>query len=1737
MPTKRTVVVAIGVLLPLALNLPASPLRSALSGHSGPDRDAQAGPVAEQVATPPEPRDGPMVVRLAAGGFDPLQGVPEVPAGLRADGTGHLLVQVHPPASPATRDAIRGAGAEILGQIPESTYLVRGGPDTADALRRLSPVRWVGPYHPAYKLSPALAGRAGGPVHVYAHPGVSAARLAAEAARLPGVARAGATGGRLVVADAAPAALPALARLEGAEWLEPVPRQRLHNGNALWVTDTGVRDVAGVTAAGRLDGSGQVAAVADTGINYLPQGEVPAQAAFSDCPGEASGATPNPGPCLPADFTQTKPGREAAALASVVRTGAHHRKLVAYLPVAGDAVPRSRDGVWHGTHTAGSVAADYPDAAGGYGTRSREADGMAPAARLVYQDIEAGGRLSLPDDPGELFAQAYDLDGDGAYDPDEDARVHSNSYGADLGPGQGTLPTRIDDFVATHPDMLVVFSASNDGPGRLTLPGGQQSSKNALIVCASENGRQPTATYDGVADFSSHGPTPDGRLKPDVCAPGQVILSPKGGSADDDHYMQGTSMAAPVVAGLATLVRQYFWDGFGPAGGAGFAPGARDVARRHNPSAALVKAVLVNSAQRMRGVYTGDDGEHRVEDGMWPSAGQGFGRVTLDATLHFDGERRNLFVADQSPDLETGAVAEYTLDAAPGEPLALTLAWTDPASGFAAGGPALVNNLDLEVTSPDGTVFLGNEFNTQSALLGPPGNPRAEVGESVAGGLPDGQNNVEAVRIADPRPGRWTVRVRAADVPLGPQGFGLVASGRLATGSPRISFDAARARPGATVPAYLLGTGLSGDTIDGFSRLGPSIYRRPVVVEPGGVTVAAAGAQAALAADAAAPVVSGVEVESLAADAARIRWSSDEPSQGTVVLVAPDGETRRFPDVGAVSEFPGLTTPVLENKGTLLNQPVISHAHEVLITGLSPGAVYHYEVASTDEAGNTGADARGAFTSTASIYAPDALDVAQLRSADSGTGRPLLGPEQPWGTSAQLFAGRFASSGPAALPLPELGPATGGDSVSLLPAFMFRLPDDLDPGRITGASVQLFSGHDVVSEADRPAYALDLLASGVEEDWGPGTEYDTVARAPADVHLVPEPTLHRGGNVAYTFAVACNDLPAFLANLSTDPDGRRALAFRLRSLSDLAGSALSFETGLGRRSRGPHLRPRLLFHVDGADPLPCRAGEPAPTISQVMVDHVDPGVRGDPGGPGVRGDPGGTASAVVTWRTDVPADSTVYFRKAGDPVWTPVSSPLRVSQHMVRVAGLRPFGTYEFAVRSAGCGGTAVDDNGGSAYALFSEAYQPPVVSRVFAAPDRTGRLVGWTTDQPATSTVRYGFAPDALDHEVEGPGLTATHRVELTDLAPCRLHYFVVESTNEAGKTARSPVLAFDRPHEGSAPVAAFDFDDGPQGFSVMPPEGSGGLSGIGTGTGAAEPSLNPTSWSLRPEPTFAGSPAMRTVLRDVAPGYSSGADVRLVSPPVSLPPGPARLHFREWYLLTGADDRATVEVSVDRGATWTALRTGSPPGHDGFPNPVVAEVPIPFGDTVQVAFHLSAGAAGEAPGGGWAVDDVELFAAPCQTGGVPPGTLVAPTAEPESAGDSSSGARGPRPPVAAGSPGTGTLPPPMPPSPQSLAAGTAACSAPVSGTGAPPDGADAPPGGGDEIPLLPLAVPGLLGAVGDDVGRRRRMRGGGEVKGKGAVKGVGGCWAAGGVSPAATGGLAGKALRRCFSCCSSWK
>src|SRR6185436_10618732 len=168
--------------------------------------------------------------------------------------------------------------------------------------------------------------------------------------------------------------------------------------------------------------------------------------------------------------------------------------------------------------------------------------------------------------------------------------------------------------VGGNQQMIVVFAAGNDGSAVNTVSS-PATAKNIITAGASENDRQTGSDGCAVANsgadnandiinFSSRGPVNsaggDGRWKPDLMAPGTHIESgiPQSnydGSSVCNQYWpagqtlygwsSGTSHSCPAVAGAASLVYQNFLN-------KGLAA----------PSPALVKAVLLNSAQHMTGV-------------------------------------------------------------------------------------------------------------------------------------------------------------------------------------------------------------------------------------------------------------------------------------------------------------------------------------------------------------------------------------------------------------------------------------------------------------------------------------------------------------------------------------------------------------------------------------------------------------------------------------------------------------------------------------------------------------------------------------------------------------------------------------------------------------------------------------------------------------------------------------------------------------------------------------------------------------------------------------------------------------------------------------------------------------------------------------------------------------------------------------------------------------------------------
>jgi len=1218
--------------------------------------------VAVRAATGP---GGPKL-HLHVGSFDPAASTPTVknvgavPASAPAFSTPRRpalwIVQAKRPEGQAlVTEAVKASGATLLGYLPDQAYAVYATPEqrVAFVTQAGALIHFAGPFQPAWRVRKAVAEASGiQTVAVHFFHRLNAEQKAAGFAAVVGVPGVrvlrGKAGDPSVTVTVDAARVGALTAAPEVEWVNTPARFKLHNATARWVNDTGARDTLHLTKpVGGLTGAGQVAAVADTGINYIPDVNGDAQAYFSDC-------APT---CKVADYTLVTPGLDAIAT-TFNNTG--HRKMAGYFDL-GNSGARPADDAAHGTHVAGSVSGNIaPHGA------INEADGMAWAGRLIHQNIaDADGALGgIPTNIYELFQLAYrpadmedvgdhDVTDFAEYDPLIEARTHNNSWGGDPVAFAETA-TQLDQFVWDHEDMAIVVSAGNDGTnpqtaGTLGTVGAPATAKNDLTSGASANGDQPQVSVESMASFSSHGPTADGRYGPDLVTPGQIVISPKGSSANDKHYMQGTSMSAPILTGLSTLVRQYFWDGYGPAltpgkGAEGVATGTPATVRRFNPSAALVKAVMVNGAKRMRGFYTGDDGNSRDEDGQYPSAGQGFGLVNLDNSLYLPNDPTSLWIKDVWRDTNNGAMVDpsnpaapnpeafpgpsiqaaqrsYTLNVAAGQPLEVTLAWTD-APNLVPGSPSatsLVNNLDLVVTAPDGKVYRGNNFNTETT-------PKAADHMSLEGGSADTKNNVEKVRLPAPVAGAYTVQVSAPTINSAEaQGFALAATGAVSVP--------------ATTPT--LGSGWRTDPTPN-----------------------------------AAPAVLSTSVDHSSNDVAIVQVATNEPTKA--VVRTPLGGVFRSVDTVGADGFPNLpsafTEEIPDNTGfppAAGAHDVVATRHRILVTG-PRSADTTMTVDVTDLSGRTASVFLGQLFATPGVYQPPLDDIAQLAAEDAAYGGFNS-------NSTQLYVGSLTGLG------------------KLLGTYKFGVPASYDTAAIGGAVVESSSGHDLTKhDADDWRMRTELLPNTVEANWRQNT-FDTIHTAAATARLNPTASLRRGGNAVYAQAVTCANLSEFRSNLADDN-----AAFRMEADTPHADSAMSFEPGANRRSRGPHLRPKLVLYKqqpDGTllDPRPCDPNAPAPVLSDVRVARVaDTNAT--------------THRALISWTTDVPSDSTVLIRPRGSAAgsWVEVAVPGRTTAHQVEVRNLAVATDYEFIVHSASCNGAGTTaTNGGAGYSVTARSTTP----------------------------------------------------------------------------------------------------------------------------------------------------------------------------------------------------------------------------------------------------------------------------------------------------------------------------------------------------------------------------------------------------------------------------------------------
>jgi serine protease AprX len=690
-------------------------------------------------------------VRVRGREFDPLAPRRRTPAtDAPIDGAPHhYLVQFVGPVKPQWLSAVVRAGGVPRRSMGGFCYVVQADGRAWKRIQRLPFVRWSRHLPYSDRMASVLRQQEVVPLSL---PGASTTRRPLtlelfDPADLDDVAQAAQREGArvlsrnrdigMLVLELPPGTtrarlLAALARLHGVARIAPRGLPRTCNDVAARIV--GQSAVTARRGGRGLSGEGEIVAVCDTGLDS----------------GDLS--------TLHADFD----GRvvvlksypvSASAVAWEVTNSGH------------DDGPADLDS-GHGTHVAGSVLGSGRPLRNGARGAVR---GMAPKARLVFQAVEqlsvtprqSGYAMTgLPDDVTEIFRFAYR----------HGARIHNNSWESE-GPGSYDAACRqLDRFVWRHKDFVVVVAAGNGGtdsggrgsrgdgrinPMSVAPPG---TAKNCLTVGASESlrprfrnqtyGRRWGNDYprppirddrladdpDSVAAFSARGPTKDGRIKPDVVAPGTLILSTRSAwatapdpdeprhAADPRHYayMTGTSMATPIASGCVALLREALRTRHGFAA----------------PSAALLKAWLIAGCVRLPS-----------DVDAWADHAQGWGRINVERSL------RRPVLLHEGPALRTGARSRCRFEVPRrGGTLRLAMAYTD------FPGHRLVNNLNLIVIDPAGTLHLGNGS-------GPVGR-RLEL---------DSCNNVEALQVDAARPGRWTVDVVASNVPQGPQDFALAA--------------------------------------------------------------------------------------------------------------------------------------------------------------------------------------------------------------------------------------------------------------------------------------------------------------------------------------------------------------------------------------------------------------------------------------------------------------------------------------------------------------------------------------------------------------------------------------------------------------------------------------------------------------------------------------------------------------------------------------------------------------------------------------------------------------------------------------------------------------------------------------------------------------------------------------------------------------------------------------------------
>ncbi|WP_242117878.1 S8 family serine peptidase [Aestuariivivens sediminicola] len=348
---------------------------------------------------------------------------------------------------------------------------------------------------------------------------------------------------------------------------------------------------------------------------------------------------------------------------------------VSFPELAGTTRPASD----HATHVAGTLVAKGTNA---------DAKGMAPKALLRSFDWDNDdGEASTEAQNGLLISNhSYGVSIFDGATPTPNLQVSASNIGA-----YNSDARTWDDVAYTMPYFLAVNSAGNDGADNYTgglgagydKLYGNKTSKNNLVVASALTAVNVTTgdlSFFQHSTFSSQGPTDDFRIKPDITADGENVLS-TGVAADNDYFSSfGTSMASPNVAGSLILLQQHY----------------------NNLYASYMRAATV------KGLICHTAIDDNVKVGPDPRLGWGVLNVEAAADVITNNASGLSYITELT--LNDGLSYTYNFSTDASGPIKATICWTDPPGTVSSSpgnsmSPRLVNDLDLRITGPGATVY------------------------------------------------------------------------------------------------------------------------------------------------------------------------------------------------------------------------------------------------------------------------------------------------------------------------------------------------------------------------------------------------------------------------------------------------------------------------------------------------------------------------------------------------------------------------------------------------------------------------------------------------------------------------------------------------------------------------------------------------------------------------------------------------------------------------------------------------------------------------------------------------------------------------------------------------------------------------------------------------------------------------------------------------------------------------